>query len=68
MQKKCRRAKRRRQALASLKIRPASQSFVRPKGRVMLAFVFLRPYKIGEDLFFGLGLGNAGGLSGLNAF
>ena len=29
---------------------------------------FLRPYKIGEDLFFGLGLGNAGGLSGLNAF
>lgn len=29
---------------------------------------FLRPYKVGENLFFGLGLGNAGGLTGLNAF
>lgn len=66
MQKKCRPAKsRRRQALASHKMGRLAN---RLQGQEAGVLGFLRPYKIGEDLFFGLGLGNAGGLSGLNAF
>lgn len=65
MQKKCRRVKRRRQALASHKMGRLASGLQGQKAGVL---GFLRPYKVSENLFFGLGLGNAGGLSGLNAF